>query len=165
MVLSSVIFAVLFATRLVLADDFRIFCCIRNVENCKLLQSDIDSMHKWCLNNGMNLTVGITTCISFTYKTNSIAFRYKLDHTHISYFLCAKYLGVLVDSKLHFYSHVGLIVTQALKMLCLILLHYIFFFFFHWLPCCLVLCCFPILNLNLPLTTVLLWVVFIFTMQ
>lgn len=113
---------------LVFADDFKIFCYIRNVENCKLLQSDIDSIHKWCLNNGMNLTVGITTCVSLTYKTDSIAFRYKLGRTPIAHFLCVKDLGVLVESKLHFYNRVGLIVKQALKMLCLISLHYVFFF-------------------------------------
>jgi hypothetical protein len=45
----------------------------------------------------MNLVVGKTTFISFTRKTNSIAFTYKLDFSHIARFQCLKYLGVLLQ--------------------------------------------------------------------
>ena len=47
----------------------------------------------WCLSNSMNLVVGKTTFISFTRKTNSIAFTYKLDFSHIACFQRLKDLG------------------------------------------------------------------------
>ena len=52
---------------------FKILRCIRSVEDCKLLQSDSDAVHKCCLDNGINLNVGKATFISFTRESNSIA--------------------------------------------------------------------------------------------
>jgi hypothetical protein len=54
---------------LLFADDLKIYCNINNVHDCKLLQSDINSVQKWCFQKGMTLTVGKTTIISFTRKT------------------------------------------------------------------------------------------------
>ena len=55
---------------------------MRYVEDCKLLQSDIDAARKWCLDSGINLSVDKTTFISFTPTTNSVVLRYKLGITH-----------------------------------------------------------------------------------
>jgi hypothetical protein len=44
-------------------DDLKICRSIRNVDDCKRLQHDIDSVQDWCLVNGMKLTT-----VSFTRK-------------------------------------------------------------------------------------------------
>jgi hypothetical protein len=51
---------------LLFADDLKIYHSTRNVDDCKLLQHDIDSVQNWCLVNGIKLNLGKT--ISFIRK-------------------------------------------------------------------------------------------------
>jgi len=51
---------------------------------------------------------------------NNIGFTYKLGLSHIAISLCAKHLGLLVDSMLHSHSHVEHRVTQGFKTLGLV---------------------------------------------
>jgi hypothetical protein len=53
----------------------------------------------------MKLDTGKTTVISFTRKTNSIKFTYKLFNNQAARSLCAKYFGILLDCKLYFLIH------------------------------------------------------------
>lgn len=66
---------------LLFADDLRIFRNIENAEDCKRLQSDIGSQ-KLVLGQQYELGCRKTTFISFTRKTNSVPFTYKLDFSH-----------------------------------------------------------------------------------
>jgi hypothetical protein len=45
------------------ADDLNIYRSISDVDDCKLLQHDIDSVQNWCLNNGVKLNLSKTTII------------------------------------------------------------------------------------------------------
>jgi hypothetical protein len=105
---------------LLFADDLKKYRSIRNVDDCKLLRHDIDSVQNWYLVNGMKLNFGKTTIISFTRKTNSIYFNYKLRNNLVSRSQCVKDLGVLLDCKLYFHQHIDYIFSQCLKMSCLI---------------------------------------------
>jgi hypothetical protein len=78
---------------LLFADDLKINRSIRNVDDCKRLQHDIDSVKNWCLGNGMKLNLDKT--ISFTRKTNNIYMNYKLCNNLVSRCQCVKDLGVL----------------------------------------------------------------------
>jgi hypothetical protein len=53
---------------LLFADDLKIYRAITTVHDCKLLQHDINSVHNWCLANGMKINIGKTTIISFSRK-------------------------------------------------------------------------------------------------
>jgi hypothetical protein len=61
---------------LLFADDLKIFRVIKSAKDCKLLQSDIDCVQKWCYENCMKINTLKTNIISFTSKTNSIYFNY-----------------------------------------------------------------------------------------
>jgi hypothetical protein len=63
---------------LLFADGLKIFHVIRSVGDCtcKLLQSDINFVQKWCTENYMKMNIVKTNTISFTRKTNSIRFNY-----------------------------------------------------------------------------------------
>jgi hypothetical protein len=104
---------------LLFADDLKIYRSINDVDDCKLLQH-IDSVQNWCLNNGMKLNLSKTTIISFTCKTNSIYFNYKLCNNPVARSQCVKDLGVLLDCKLYFRWQINYIFSQSLKMLGLI---------------------------------------------
>jgi hypothetical protein len=61
-----------------------------------------------------------TNIISFTRKTNSIYFNYYVDNLLIVWTDCVKYLGVMLDSKLHFHHHIDNLYSRALKLIGLI---------------------------------------------
>jgi hypothetical protein len=81
----------------------------------KLLQHDINLVHNWCLVNGMIINLGKTTIISFSRKTNSIYFHYKLCDNFVSRSQCVKDLGVLLYCKLYFHQYTEYILSQDLK--------------------------------------------------
>jgi hypothetical protein len=105
---------------LLFADDLKIYRSISNVDDCKLLLHDINSVQNWCLNSGMKLNLSKTTIISFIRKTNSIYFNYKLCNNLVARSQYVKDVGVLLDCKLYFHQHINYIFSQSLKMLCLI---------------------------------------------
>jgi hypothetical protein len=105
---------------LLFADDLNIYHTITIVDDCKLLQHDINSVHNWCLANGMKINIGKTTIISFSRKTNSILFNYKLCSNLVTRSQCVKDLGVLLDCELYFHQHVDYIFFAGFKMLGLI---------------------------------------------
>jgi hypothetical protein len=86
----------------------------------KLLQHDIDSVQYWCLVSGMKLNLGNTTTVSFTRKTISIYFNYKLCNNLVPRSQCVKDLCILLDCKLHFHQRIGYIFSQGLKLFGLI---------------------------------------------
>jgi hypothetical protein len=75
---------------LLFADDLKIYRSIINVDDYKFLQHDIDSVQNRCLNKGTNLSLSKTTVISFTRKTNSIYFNYKLCNNPLARPQCVK---------------------------------------------------------------------------
>jgi hypothetical protein len=115
-----IIITILNSRYLLSADDLKIYRTVTNVDDCKLLQHDINSVHNWCLANGMKINIGKTTIISFRRKTNSILFNYKLCNNLVARSQCVKDLGVLLDYKLYFHQHVHCILSQGLRMLGLI---------------------------------------------
>jgi hypothetical protein len=105
---------------LLFADDIKIFRAIRSPYDCSLLQSDIDSVQSWCTANFMKLNISKTRVISFSRKTNTLFFQYKLCHSSITRTDSIKDLGVFTDSKLHFHNHVDYIFSQCIKLLGLV---------------------------------------------
>jgi hypothetical protein len=105
---------------LLFADDLKIYHTIISVDDRKLLQYDNNSVHNWCLVNGMKINLVKTTIISSSRKRNSIYFNYKLCNHLITRSYCVKDLGVLLDCKLYFHQHIDYILSQGLKMLDLI---------------------------------------------
>jgi hypothetical protein len=54
----------------------KIYRNINYVHDCKLLQSNIDSVQNWCLENGLILNVSKSIIISFSRKCIGIIFTY-----------------------------------------------------------------------------------------
>jgi hypothetical protein len=101
------------------ADDLKLYHAVKSAEDCKYLQADILSVKKWCLENCMKLNTQKTYVISFTRKTNSIHFDYRLCNTVITRTDCVKDLGVWLDNKLYFH-YVKCIFSVVSKLLGLI---------------------------------------------
>jgi hypothetical protein len=105
---------------LLFADDIKILRAINSVDDCILLQSDIEHIQGLCTANLMKLTITKTRVIAFTRKTNVLYYTYKICDSSITRTDTIKDLGVQLDSKLHFHGHVDYIFSQSIRMLGLI---------------------------------------------
>jgi hypothetical protein len=91
---------IIYSRYLLFADDIKIFRVIKSPNICNQLQSDIDSVQGWCTANFMKLNISKTRVISFSRKTNTMIYYYKLCHSSITHPDYIKDLGVFTDSKL-----------------------------------------------------------------
>jgi hypothetical protein len=105
---------------LLFADDIKIYRAVSSIEDCNLLQSDIDSVRGWYASNYMKLNVDKTKVITFCKKTSNLMYGYKLFHSIIPRTHSVKGLGVDLDSILQFHENVNFIFSHWIKMLGLI---------------------------------------------
>jgi hypothetical protein len=113
-----------FSEFLLFAEDLKYFVS-KSAEDYKLLQSDIDSVLKACIENYMKINIFKTNTIYFTCKTNSVHFSYFFGDLLIVQIDCVKDLVVMLYSKLHLHCLVDYLHSQALKLLGLI--HFIIY--------------------------------------
>jgi hypothetical protein len=66
------------------------------------------------------LNIGKTRVISFSRKTNSLIYDYKLCQSSITRSHSSKDLGVYIDNKLYFHDHVNYIFSKSTRLLGLI---------------------------------------------
>jgi hypothetical protein len=105
---------------LIFADDIKIFRAIKSPNDCNRLQSDSYSVQGWCTANFMKLNISKTRVISFSRKTNTLTYDYKLCQSSITRTDSIKDLGVFIDSKLQFHSYVDYSFLQCIKILGLV---------------------------------------------
>jgi hypothetical protein len=105
---------------LLFAEDIKIFLAIQSLDDFTQLQLDIDSIQRWCTANFMNLNISKTRATTFSRKNNTLLLKYKLGDFYITRTDCIKDLGIFIDSKFYFHSHVGYIFSQSIKLLGLI---------------------------------------------
>lgn len=106
---------------LLYADDTKIFKVISTPEDCLKLQSDLQRFVNYCEKDKLFLNSDKCFVISFTRKHNSINYDYVLSDNKIKRVHEIRDLGVKLDAKLHFRSHIDNIISRAYKQLGLIL--------------------------------------------
>jgi hypothetical protein len=100
------------------ADDIKIFLRISTVDDCKLLQYDLNTVAHWA--RGLGLEPSILKCytitytrsyehIVFTYTINDIALKQSGD--------CVMDLNITFDRSLTFQIHIEKVTCKALKFL------------------------------------------------
>ena len=95
------------------ADDSKIVRVIKSLEDCLVLQTDLESVDRWCHKWGMLLNAGKCQCMSFTRKVNPTVFYYNVHGNVIGKVNEIRDLGVLVSNDLTFTSHINGIVSKA----------------------------------------------------
>lgn len=94
------------------ADDIQIYksCSVRDIERTiTLLNTDLDSVSKWCKRNGLklNATKTVAMCIGTQHRRSLVCnSNLSMDGIHIRWTECTKNLGVIIDSRLSFDKHV-----------------------------------------------------------
>lgn len=95
----------------------KIYRRIKNENDCKLLQEDLESFQNWCLHNNLVLNVDKCQQMSFTRRHNSIKFDYSINNIPLRQIELFNDLGVTFDSKMTFNRHIENICNKASSML------------------------------------------------
>lgn len=99
------------------ADDLKFSRIIESENDCILLQRDVDSLVKWCNDNGMSLNVKKCFHVKYTRKKKGTASVYRVGPEVIQEVDQTRDLGVVFDSALTFVPHVEGVIKKASRML------------------------------------------------
>ncbi|KAI8426450.1 hypothetical protein MSG28_005277 [Choristoneura fumiferana] len=102
---------------LLYADDLKLYKEVKNTSDVELLQMDLDSISRWCASNGMVLNVSKCQHIKFTRNMNIINSSYAIGGVELEEVCTIRDLGVILDNKLSFISHIDSVVRGCFKML------------------------------------------------
>lgn len=91
---------------LLYADDLKLFRSVNDVNDCLLLQQDLDNVYEWCSRNKMYLNVDKCCTITFTTKKTRVNYVYHIKDQPLGELNVVKDLGVYFDSKLDFKHHI-----------------------------------------------------------
>lgn len=101
--------------KLFYADDLKIYSVITSIDDCRKLQSDLNHVQSWCLDNKLGLNVSKCKINSFSRKETICEFAYHIGNDTLSRCTSSKDLGVLFDCKFTFNEHITLKVSEAMK--------------------------------------------------
>lgn len=104
---------------LLFADDLKLFCRIKSIEDVQKLQTDINTIFNWCEKNDLQLNRDKCYFIAFSKMPESSQFinGYTINGTSITKVNLIRDLGIIFDSKLTFEPHFKHIVKTSFKML------------------------------------------------
>ena len=95
------------------ADDARVFRKIKSINDCILLQKDLDSLLAWSHKWKMKFNPAKCNVISISRKSHVPNFQYCLDNNFLQHTDKIVDLGVIIDSKLSTRDHVVKTASKA----------------------------------------------------
>ena len=110
------------------ADDTKIWRSMNCVEDCNILQNDIDYLHDWCISNKMEFHSDKCKVVSINTKSSSSKlmhlsllpfsrFDYTLGNNILDYEANEKDLGVIVNSNFSWVEQHNQLINKASQML------------------------------------------------
>uniref|UniRef100_A0A2H1VC59 SFRICE_022052 n=1 Tax=Spodoptera frugiperda TaxID=7108 RepID=A0A2H1VC59_SPOFR len=102
---------------LLFADDLKIYRTITSHNDSALIQEDLDRIEQWCNLNHMKLNVQKCSHIRFTRKKQSNSVSYNIRGLLLETVDEVRDLGVIMDTKVNFRSHIDNIVTKSARLL------------------------------------------------
>ena len=106
---------------LMYADDLKIFRTVSSINDCRMLQDDLQKFLCWSNCNFLPVNFDKCFIMSFTNKNIQTLYPYDLNNTILTRVDSFCDLGVTFDSKLSFVNHINNICANALKSLGFIL--------------------------------------------
>ena len=98
---------------LLYADDKKVFLKTNNINDCGVLQSDLDHLYQYYKDNNISVNVKKCQCISFTRKRKPLNFAYNFNGTNIDRTHIVRDLGIHFDSKMLLSHHINSIAEKA----------------------------------------------------
>ena len=102
---------------LMFADDLKVFKKIETRLDSNLLQSDLDHLHTWCVENRLMLNPAKCKVIIFSKSRKLIDRSYNISDAQLERVNVIKDLGVHFDSSLTFREHINHVCCISYKML------------------------------------------------
>ena len=90
---------------LLYADDIKVFVPVMQEDDCSALQSLLNSLSSWCAWNFLELCPSKCSVISFCRRHSPLIHDYVHNNTVINRVSCVCDLGVMLDERLSFDSH------------------------------------------------------------
>ena len=103
------------------ADDIKLYHRITSQSDAAALQADIDRLSSWSLTWRLNPNPAKCHIITFSLRKSPIITAYTLDGAVLQRRTETRYLGVVLDTKLTFASHIDSTVAKANRMLGLVI--------------------------------------------
>ena len=97
---------VLSCSKLLYADDVKLFTTVNSLEDCQQLQRQLSAMENWCKINKLDLNIPKCNVLSFTRRKTLVNFDYALGNVVIPRSNQLRDLGVIFDSHLRFNDHI-----------------------------------------------------------
>uniref|UniRef100_A0A1X7TJ20 Reverse transcriptase domain-containing protein n=1 Tax=Amphimedon queenslandica TaxID=400682 RepID=A0A1X7TJ20_AMPQE len=108
----------IYSSVLLFADDSKCRRAIRSIEDCQLLQADLDSFCEWSLSSSLRFNNSKSFVVRFhPPRTNPYVFHYSLDGGSIMNRAVCKDLGVLFSSSLSWSPQVKAVLKKAYGVL------------------------------------------------
>ena len=107
----------LYSKILLYADDMKIYARVSSHDDCSLIQEDLNRLTEYCRDNKLLLNIKKCISITFSRKRQNIVVNYKLNDVDLVRNTTVKDLGVTLDTKLTFETHIDQITSKALRML------------------------------------------------
>lgn len=101
---------------LMYADDLKIFLSFKHVNEHSLLQSDINNFSRWCIINLMELNTKKCKVMSF-FRMNHLKTKYLINNDELDSVESITDLGILLDNRLNFRSHISMTINKAYGVL------------------------------------------------
>lgn len=102
---------------LIFADDLKIYKNIASDKDVILIQNDLNRIEQWCHLNHMELNVHKCSHIRFSRKKRSNTVTYSIKRIPLQTVHEVRDLGIIMDSKMTFRSHIDNIVMKSARLL------------------------------------------------
>jgi hypothetical protein len=99
------------------ADDLKIFFPVAGNSDFANAQAELDVFSQWCIDNGMQLNLRKCKSMCFTRSRFTTYFQFELSGHRLDSVDSICDLGVVIDSKLNFTSHIDSLIVKASRML------------------------------------------------
>nr|CAH7727822.1 unnamed protein product [Callosobruchus chinensis] len=104
-------------SKLLYADDLKIYYSVSTIDDCLVLQQDIDAISAWSLSNHLELNIDKCSIVCYTKKSNPLRFTYRIGQAILSGQEQIRDLGILFDQKMSFSPHIESTVSSSNRML------------------------------------------------
>lgn len=105
---------------LMYADDIKLFTGVQFASDCDQLQHHLEGVNRWCIDNGLSLSIGKCQAITFSRARNPVRYLYSVNDIALERAEVICDLGVLLDCPLDFIAQYNSIIESGNQMLNLV---------------------------------------------
>ena len=107
----------------IFADDVTLHANVQTVQDCQILQADLNSISRWCDMWQLRLNPSKCEVLCITNKRSPLYFDYKIGGCSLHWSSSVKYLGIYINSKLNWNNLCAHVAAKATKILNLLRRH------------------------------------------